>query len=98
MRRPSGLLIPNAAQSRLESVCGERVPAAELAGRFPVLQHLHQRAASVGLRRREFDALEVLRCRAEGESYCREHKPQKERCFAFHGTHLFHKPTQSSAI
>src|ERR1019366_9956896 len=26
VRCPAGLLIPNAAQSRLESVCGERVP------------------------------------------------------------------------
>lgn len=38
---------------------------------------------------RKFDGLEVLRCRVEGETDCRQHKPQEERCFAFHATHLW---------
>src|ERR1035438_989157 len=83
VRRPSGRLIPKAAQSKFESVCGESVP--EPNSRVDLRSLSTSISVSpLGLRRRKLDRLERLRCRDSREADCHQRKRKYKRCFVFH--------------
>ena len=88
MRRPSGRLIPNAAQSKLESVCGERART-KLACGFRSLSTCVEDALRWS-EAEEVGRVETLRCRESGRNRLSPVQDSKSTmlCVAWETPHL----------